>query len=36
MRIGLVAPPWVPGSPVGRGGTEAVVDVLTRADGGRA
>lgn len=36
MRIGLVAPPWVPVPPVSYGGTEEVVDVLARgllADG---
>jgi glycosyltransferase involved in cell wall biosynthesis len=30
MRIGLVAPPWVPVPPPAYGGTEAVVDVLAR------
>ncbi|HLF40544.1 MAG TPA: glycosyltransferase family 4 protein, partial [Acidimicrobiia bacterium] len=30
MRIGLVAPPWVPVPPTGYGGTEAVVDLLAR------
>ncbi|GAB1640337.1 glycosyltransferase family 4 protein [Krasilnikovia sp. MM14-A1259] len=30
MRIGLIAPPWVPVPPVGYGGTEAVVDNLAR------
>ena len=28
MRIGLIAPPWVPVPPEGYGGTEAVVDTL--------
>jgi glycosyltransferase involved in cell wall biosynthesis len=31
MRIGLIAPPWVPVPPVGYGGTEVVVDNLARA-----
>jgi glycosyltransferase involved in cell wall biosynthesis len=30
MRIGLIAPPWVPVPPVGYGGTEIVVDNLAR------
>lgn len=30
MRIGLLAPPWLPVPPAGYGGTEAVVDVLAR------
>lgn len=30
MRIGLVAPPWVPVPPPSYGGTEAVVDLLAR------
>lgn len=30
MRIGLVAPPWVPVPPTRYGGTEAVVDTLAR------
>jgi glycosyltransferase involved in cell wall biosynthesis len=30
MRVGLVAPPWVPVPPVGYGGTELVIDVLAR------
>lgn len=30
MRIGLIAPPWVPVPPTGYGGTEAVVDNLAR------
>jgi glycosyltransferase involved in cell wall biosynthesis len=30
MRIGLVAPPWVPVPPPAYGGTEGVVDVLAR------
>jgi glycosyltransferase involved in cell wall biosynthesis len=30
MRIGLIAPPWVPVPPSGYGGTEAVVDNLAR------
>ncbi len=30
MRIGLVAPPWVPVPPVRYGGTEQVVDALAR------
>jgi len=30
MRIGLIAPPWVPVPPPGYGGTEAVVDNLAR------
>ncbi|HEX5511097.1 MAG TPA: glycosyltransferase family 4 protein [Actinomycetales bacterium] len=30
MRIGLVAPPWVPVPPVGYGGTEEVIDALAR------
>ena len=31
MRIGLIAPPWVPVPPVQYGGTEEVVDCLARA-----
>jgi glycosyltransferase involved in cell wall biosynthesis len=31
MRIGLIAPPWLPVPPVGYGGTEKVVDDLARA-----
>jgi glycosyltransferase involved in cell wall biosynthesis len=31
MRIGLIAPPWVPVPPVRYGGTEQVVDDLARA-----
>lgn len=31
MRVGLIAPPWVPVPPTAYGGTEAVVDVLARA-----
>lgn len=30
MRIGIVAPPWVPVPPVKYGGTEAVIDSLAR------
>ncbi len=30
MRVGLIAPPWVPVPPPGYGGTEAVIDVLAR------
>ena len=30
MRIGLVAPPWVPVPPVRYGGTEEVIDILAR------
>lgn len=30
MRVGLVAPPWVPVPPVRYGGTEAVLDTLAR------
>ena len=30
MRIGLIAPPWLPVPPPGYGGTEAVVDRLAR------
>ncbi|HKU30045.1 MAG TPA: glycosyltransferase [Arthrobacter sp.] len=30
MRIGLVAPPWIPVPPPAYGGTEAVVDILAR------
>ena len=30
MRIGLIAPPWIPVPPVAYGGTEAVVDYLAR------
>jgi glycosyltransferase involved in cell wall biosynthesis len=30
MRIGLIAPPWVPVPPTGYGGTEGVVDCLAR------
>jgi glycosyltransferase involved in cell wall biosynthesis len=30
MRIGLIAPPWVPVPPTGYGGTEMVVDNLAR------
>ena len=30
MRIGVVAPPWVPVPPPRYGGTEAVVDRLAR------
>ncbi len=28
MRVGLIAPPWVPVPPLAYGGTEAVIDVL--------
>jgi glycosyltransferase involved in cell wall biosynthesis len=31
MRIGLIAPPWVPVPPIRYGGTEAVIDDLARA-----
>jgi glycosyltransferase involved in cell wall biosynthesis len=31
MRIGLIAPPWIPVPPPAYGGTEAVVDNLARA-----
>jgi glycosyltransferase involved in cell wall biosynthesis len=30
LRVGIVAPPWVPVPPEGYGGTEAMVDVLAR------
>lgn len=30
MRIGLIAPPWIPVPPVAYGGTEAVIDNLAR------
>lgn len=30
MRIGLIAPPWIPVPPPSYGGTEAVVDTLAR------
>ena len=30
MRIGLIAPPWIPVPPPSYGGIEAVVDVLAR------
>ena len=30
MRIGLIAPPWIPVPPPGYGGTEAVVGDLAR------
>ena len=30
MRVGLIAPPWLPVPPPAYGGTEAVVDNLTR------
>jgi glycosyltransferase involved in cell wall biosynthesis len=30
LRIGLLAPPWLPVPPIGYGGTEAVVDRLAR------
>jgi hypothetical protein len=30
MRIGLIAPPWVPVPPTGYGGIEAVIDRLAR------
>jgi glycosyltransferase involved in cell wall biosynthesis len=30
MRIGLIAPPWIPVPPPGYGGTEAVIDRLAR------
>lgn len=30
MRVGLIAPPWVPVPPVGYGGTEGVIDRLAR------
>ncbi len=30
MRIGLIAPPWVPVPPPSYGGTEAVIDNLAR------
>ncbi len=30
MRIGLIAPPWLPVPPPGYGGTEVVVDNLAR------
>lgn len=30
MRIGLIAPPWLPVPPVAYGGTEAVIDQLAR------
>ncbi len=31
LRIGLIAPPWVPVPPIRYGGTEAVIDDLARA-----
>jgi glycosyltransferase involved in cell wall biosynthesis len=31
MRIGLIAPPWIPVPPTGYGGTEAVIDALANA-----
>ncbi|GAB2708108.1 glycosyltransferase [Arthrobacter bambusae] len=31
MRIGLIAPPWIPVPPPAYGGTEAVVDTLARS-----
>jgi hypothetical protein len=30
MRIGLIAPPWIPVPPPGYGGTEEVIDNLAR------
>ncbi|HZD46770.1 MAG TPA: hypothetical protein VE109_11880 [Acidobacteriaceae bacterium] len=30
LRIGLLAPPWVPVSPRAYGGTESVIDQLAR------
>jgi glycosyltransferase involved in cell wall biosynthesis len=30
MRIGMIAPPWIPVPPTGYGGTESVVDYLAR------
>ena len=36
VRIGLIAPPWIPVPPDGYGGAEAIIDVLARglvADG---
>jgi len=30
MRIGLIAPPWIPVPPPAYGGTEAVIDNLAR------
>lgn len=30
MRVGIIAPPWLPVPPVGYGGTEAVLDGLAR------
>ncbi len=30
MKVGMIAPPWVPVPPVGYGGTEGVVDSLAR------
>jgi hypothetical protein len=30
MRIGLIAPPWLPVPPPGYGGTEVVIDNLAR------
>lgn len=30
MRVGIIAPPWLPVPPVAYGGTEAVLDVLAR------
>jgi hypothetical protein len=30
LRIGLIAPPWVPVPPPGYGGTETVIDGLAR------
>ena len=30
MRVGIIAPPWVPVPPLGYGGTEAVLDALAQ------
>ena len=30
LRVGLIAPPWLPVPPVGYGGIETIVDVLAR------
>jgi glycosyltransferase involved in cell wall biosynthesis len=35
VRIGLIAPPWIPVPPPGYGGTEAIVDYLARGLRGR-
>ena len=30
LRVGLIAPPWLPVPPVGYGGIETIVDVLAQ------